>query len=81
MSLKVANAIQPVRDCLERDIQGSPVLSQLMIHELIVQILKEPGRCPEQQSHAGVPRPPRFRQSQTQAAYPVCLFRFAEAAM
>jgi len=51
--IRVAKALRPVMECLDRDIRGSPVLG---MDETGVQVLKEPGRSPEQQSYMWVAR-------------------------
>jgi len=51
--IRVAKALQPLMDCLRRDIRGSPVLG---MDETEVQVLKEDGRPPTAPSRMWIAR-------------------------
>ena len=51
--IRVAKALQPLMDCLQRDIRGSPVLG---MDETEVQVLKEDGRPPTAASRMWIAR-------------------------
>jgi transposase len=51
LTIRIAQALSPLIDCIKRDVRGSPVLR---MDETVVQVLKEDGRPPSAQSRMWV---------------------------